>query len=211
VMGRSRYQVELLAAPGLDDARQAEAEDDDEQRTDDRRHVPVVQVGGLLLDPVDQHGVGDEHIAGDPAEQRAAGGDQQRKALQRLQDQRAAIDDQRDADEQAEDEQLDTAVRGRGDGDHVVQAHYRVGDDDGADRRKQRAAALHRLPMAAILRQHQLHGDPQQQNAADDLEVRYAQQEYDEDGENDAQDDGGAGTTDDAPLALPVRQGPAGQ
>src|SRR5690606_37659107 len=68
-----------------------------------------------------------------------------------------------------------------------------------------------RLPMAAILRQHQLHGDPQQQNAADDLEVRYAQQEYDEDGENDAQDDGGAGTTDDAPLALPVRQGPAGQ
>ncbi len=87
-------------------ARQEAAEEDHEQRAEGRR--TVVQVGIPLRvgrQPGLQGAVGEQHAAGDPAEQAAAEEDDQREAVDQAQDQLAAPDDDRDADQHAQGDQ----------------------------------------------------------------------------------------------------------
>ena len=92
---------------------------------------------------------------------------------------------------QAEDQQHHAALRRGGHGDHVVQAHHQVGNQDGAHRGHQAAVGL-ALAVALFLVAQQLHADPQQQQAADDLQVRQREQLGRDHGQHDPQHHGGA-------------------
>src|SRR4029077_12454016 len=67
--------------------------------------------------------IGDDDLADDPSEQRRAGPDQDRGAVQQRHDQSRTSHDQRYADGEADHEQGNVALGSRSDGDHVVEAH----------------------------------------------------------------------------------------
>ena len=75
----------------------------------------------------------------------------------------------------------------RGDRDDVVEAHDDVGDGDEPHRTQQRVARLHAVLAVLLARHDQLDRDPEQQNAADQLEERDQHDLGDDDGEDDAQ------------------------
>lgn len=95
--------------------------------------------------------------------------------------------------------------RCRGDRDDVVEAHHRVGDDDGADRAPEVAGALDAAAVL-VLRHDQLDADPQQQQAADQLQVGEGHQLDDEDREDDPEDDRTGGSREDRLVAILLRQ-----
>ena len=66
------------------------------------------------------------------------------------------------------------AARGRGHGDHVVEAHHEVGDEDGADGGPEVVARLD--VRTVVLGDEELHADPQQEHGADQLEPRQREQ-----------------------------------
>src|SRR5690606_28091473 len=114
--------------------------------------------------------------AGDPAQQPGAEGHHQGIAVDQFQHQRAAPDNDGHADHQTEDDQANLmagvgVLGGAGNGNDVVQAHDEIGHDDRLDRGKDRGAAGD-LVVGALLGQQQLDADPQQQQRADDLEIR---------------------------------------
>ena len=154
--------------------------------------------------------IGRQHLARDVAQQAAAGDDDDGEAVQQQHDQGGAEDDQRDADQQAEHDQGDVAVGGGGDGDGVVQAHHRVGDDDGANGAPQGARGLDAV-LALRLALHQLDADPQQQQAADQLEVADLEQLIDDQHEDDTQDDGAGAADQDGRLLMALLEVAAGQ
>ena len=82
----------------------------------------------------------------------------------------------------------EVAVRGGGDGQDIVEAHRDVGEDDDPDRLPQGGPTAHR-----VLRRgagtHQLDGDPEQQEAARELDQRNRQQGADEGDPGQPQDD----------------------
>ena len=71
--------------------------------------------------------------------------------------------------------QLHVAVGRGGDGEHVVEAHDGVGDDDDPDGFAKRSA-LTDVSFGARLVTHELECDPEEQQAADELEERNPQQ-----------------------------------
>ena len=118
----------------------------------------------LVEAPVARH-----HLAGDPADQGGADQAEPWEAVEDLGDQRGADDDDGDRDHQADHDQGEVAPGRGGDGDGVVEAHHRVGDDDGPDRGPD---VVVRLDVGAfLLLDHQLDADPEQQRAAHQLEV----------------------------------------
>src|SRR5690606_27892485 len=142
-------------------------------------------------------------------------GNHQRIAVDELQNQRAAPDDDGHADQQAEDHQADLMVgmsplRRPGDGDDVVQAHDEVRDDDRLDSRQDRDVAGN-LVMPAFFGQQQLDADPQQQQRADDLQEGNAEQRQGEGDQRHPQYDGPGRPPQDALHALGARQVAAGQ
>src|SRR5690606_12005735 len=148
-----------------------------------------------------------QHGAGDPAEQGGAEGDDEGEAIDELEHQRAAPDDDGHADQQAEAdvEQLVVDVRvlrGAGDGDDVVQAHGEVRHDDGADGFPERAAGTDGVGF--VVGYEQLDADPEQQQAADGLEEGDVQQGQRKGDERDAQGDGAGGAPQYALHALLV-------
>ncbi|KAG1086867.1 hypothetical protein G6F40_013847 [Rhizopus arrhizus] len=93
-------------------------------------------------------------------------------------------------------------VLGRaGDGDHVVQAHHEVGDDDGLDRGGDGCPALH-VAMRIVFRNQELDADPDEQQAAHDFQERDRQERQCESDQHDTQDDGARGAPQDALHAL---------
>src|SRR5690606_30863159 len=140
---------------------------------------------------------GNQHAAGNPAQQARAERHDQRVAVDELEHQRAAPDDDGHADHQAEDHQSDL-VRGVGhlrrarDGDHVVQAHDEVRYDNGLDSCPYRRAALD-VAVRVLFGDQQFHADPQQQQGAYDLQVGNRQQGEREGNQYDAQANGAGG------------------
>ena len=70
------------------------------------------------------------------------------RPIQNGEDELASCDNERDADQQAENDQPDMTVGNRGDGEHIVEAHDDVGNRDG----------LNRLPEARRRLQARRHG-----------------------------------------------------
>src|SRR5471030_1347220 len=181
--------------------RQADGEHD--HRTGDRADQlgvrdAAIEPGrdGARLDDLADRAVGTDrlapalardHLARDPADQ--AGADQRQPgiALQQARDDGGTGDDDRHADHQSHAHQEEVALGGGGDGDRIVEAHHRVGEGDAPDRGPQ---LLMRLDLTAfLLVADQLDADPQQQQAAHQLEVRHVEQHAQHGAEDDQQHD----------------------
>ncbi|KAH0445364.1 hypothetical protein KCU90_g381, partial [Aureobasidium melanogenum] len=133
----------------------------------------------------------DDQAARDPAEQRRAERDDDRKAVEQFQHQLAAPHDQRNTHQQPENHQRETMLGigrlGRaGNRDHVVEAHHRIRDDDGLDRRDELVGRLHVL-MGVMRGRHQTYADPQQQQPARELQQRHVEQYHGKRDQRDAQ------------------------
>ena len=110
-------------------------------------------------------------------------------------------DDEGDAQTKAEDEQEEVALRGARHGEHVVHGHGDVGDDNDPHGLPDRAD----LPVDFLSRRpldEELHGDPEDEETPDELQVGGLQKLGREEGENDPQEDRGAGADQDSLLAL---------
>src|SRR5688572_27973365 len=103
--------------------------------------------------PLRDRRIADPDLAGDPADQGSAAHDQNRIADEHVQDQRAAIDDQRDAHGEPQADQQKIAVGGGRYRDDVVETHHRIGDDDRPDRAPDAALAApaFAVSVAAVL------------------------------------------------------------
>ncbi|KAG0167828.1 hypothetical protein DFQ30_005582, partial [Apophysomyces sp. BC1015] len=147
----------------------------------------------MTIGPSRHDRVADDQPAGDPPEQRGAERDNHRAAIEQLEHQRTAPDDQRHAQQQAENHQAQ-AVLGRGrrgrasNRYHVVQTHYEIGDNDRPHGRPQPVGRLD-IAMRVRLRPHQLDTDPQQQQPASELQERHVQQQDRKRNQHDTQCD----------------------
>src|SRR5574343_2049526 len=169
----------------------------------------VVQPGVGVHDVL-QRDVADDGLTTDPADQGGAQRDDYREAVHQLDHDLAAKNHQRDADGQAQDQQRHAALGGSGHGDHVVQAHHQVGDQDGADGDPQ-AGLFTAFAFFLFVTAEQLGADPQQQQAADDLQVGQRQQLGSDHGHHDPQHHGGARAEQDGFFLLVFRQRAGGQ
>ena len=117
-----------------------------------------------------EHMVAGDGFAGHPANQCRAQSDDDRKTLHQLDHQRGAKDDQRNADGQAQNQQQHIAACCSSHGDHIVQTHDQIGEQNGAN------GSHHALPGHAagilffIFALEQAHANPQQQQATDHLD-----------------------------------------
>ena len=149
------------------------------------------------MQPGVSHGVAVQQVVVDdgftthPADQRCTQRDDDGEAFHQLDHQRGAKNHQRDGDGQAQDQQNHIALRSGGHGDHVVQAHHQVGDQDGANGDHHRAIALG-FAVAVFFARQQLVADPQQQHTADDLQEGEFQQLGGHHCQHNAQHHGGA-------------------
>src|SRR5262245_31946875 len=146
-----------------------------------------------------------DHLAGHVAEDAAAEPDDPHEAVHQRGQETAAPHDDRQRERDAEDDEGQVAVGCGGDGEHVVEAHDRVGHDDDPDRFPQRASVAH-MALGARLLAYQLDGDPQEQEAADELEERDLQQERRDRDEQESQPDSASGAPDASPELLALRQ-----
>ena len=78
------------------------------------------------------------------------------------------------------------ALCSTGNGNHVVDAHHQVSDDDGTYRHPQLVGAGDVAVCILFLGQQQLHADPQQQQGAHRLQVGDRQQRQCKDDQQDA-------------------------
>ena len=148
------------------------------------------------------------HGARDPAQQHAARGDDHRETVHEFEHQLAAPNDDRDADQQAEDDQghlvvgVARSLGSTGNGDHVVHAHDQVGNDHGFDGAPELVAALDVAVVIVGVGGEQFHTNPDEQNGAHQLEVRNGQQGERKEDQDHAQDDGTGRAPHDALGAL---------
>ncbi len=127
-------------------------------------------------EPARQRRVGHQHLAGDEAEQAAADGDDDRPALHQNGGagwSRTRTSGTEICQTQNEQGPGRPAPAGGRTAHHAVDAHDEVRDQDGPDRGNQVLAAS--MFLAVLLRDQQLHADPEQQQAADDASARAAQ------------------------------------
>jgi hypothetical protein len=110
-----------------------------------------------------------------------------------------------------QDDQRPAAFCSGGDGDDIVEAHHHVGNGDDLNGLPEIVAGLDVAFAVRLARHHQFDRDPQQQQPADQLEIGHSHDRGDDQGENDAQQDGGPGAENHAPEALARRQRPAGE
>src|SRR5882762_2390364 len=177
-----------------------------ELAAEDREDLEVDHPVGVGPEPLDHDRIGHQHLDRHVADQRGPDRDDHGISLHELHEHGRAENHQRDADQQPEHEQHDAALGDRGYRDDIVQAHHEVRDQDGFDRRQQVGARLDSVA-AVVLGNQQLHRDPEQQRAADELEVGKLQQLDRDDGEHDAQHHRRCGSPDDRLLLLVRRQG----
>src|SRR5690606_36026175 len=82
--------------------------------------------------------IGHQHTTGNPAQQRCTKRDNQREAVDQLQNQGTAPDDDGHTDDQAEDHVVDLMIgvgilSGTSNGNDVIQAHHQVGNQNCLD------------------------------------------------------------------------------
>src|SRR5262249_41709596 len=138
---------------------------DHHQAEEHGRHK-VRESGSVRAQPGFQYGLLDDHFAGNVTEQSSARENEHRKAPDQRHDDLAADDDDGNADHQSEDEQLEASLGGGCHGNDVVEAHHKVGHDDGPYRREHAVARLD-LVLALVLLGDQLHSDPDEEHSAD--------------------------------------------
>ena len=100
---------------------------------------------------------------------------------------------------------LMSLLGGARNGDHVVEAHHEVRDDDGLDGADELAAALD-LFMIAVLGKQELGADPDEKRTARHLEEREVEKHHRAGDQHDAQGDGAGRAPEDALVALALRQ-----
>jgi hypothetical protein len=154
--------------------------------------------------------IGDGHVAGDPAEQRGAEGDDDREAVHQHQQQPAGEDHQGNRDRQADDQQDDVALGRRRHGDDVVEAHHQVGDQDRLDRRRHAAGGgpLSSPSSSGISSWTAIHSSSP---APTSLRYGQAQQLDGDDRQHDPHHHRGAAAPGDGALLLIDRQAPGGE
>src|SRR6185312_7356838 len=127
-----------------------------------------------------------DHVTGDPADQTGTDKGQPRKAPEQARDQGRARDDDRHTDHEAHAHQEEVAFRRGRDGNRIVEAHDGIGERDAPDRGPQ---SFMRFDLAALfLVTDQLDADPQQQEAAHQLEIRHVEQVAQQAAKQDQQD-----------------------
>src|SRR3990172_1234387 len=163
-----------------------------------------------------QHGLGCDQLAGDPAEQSSTGPHQDWISRQQTHDQGGAGDHQWDRDDEPRDYQPDALVGGRslsraGNSEHVVEAHDDICNGDDLDGFPEAATARNLVLAGLLVAGQKLDGDPEEQQAARQLQPGHVEQELHQHGEDNAQNDGSAGAEQDADAALARRQIAAGK
>ena len=97
-----------------------------------------------------------DHLDRRPDQDGCADVDDAGEAVDDLEHQGAAPDDDRNADDEAGDDEQVAAVRRTSDGEHVVEPHHRVGDDDGPhgapERHRHRRVLVARAPSSCSSR-----------------------------------------------------------
>jgi len=132
----------------------------------------------------EQRIAGDD-LARDPAEQPGTGPNDHREAFEERNDDCRSSHDERDADGKTEHQQRIASARGRGDGDDVVETHHYGGDGDDPDRLPQTVDGFDVSLAAVLLAAEQFDGDPEKQDAADELDIGNGHQLRDDAGEQD--------------------------
>ena len=131
--------------------------------------------------------------------------------------QRAAPDDHRNREGDAEGGHADVPLSGAGDRQDVVDAHRHVGEDDDLDRLAQVVAGAHLCCLAVVvlrarrdgcvrLRRQQLVGNPQQQQPAAGSQQRRRHHPRGDGQKHDAQRDGTKRAPEPTQALLPLRQ-----
>ena len=119
--------------------------------------------------PRSHEGVRHDHLGADTPQDGPADQDDHRVAVHQGGEQVAGVDDDGDAHAQAEDQQKQVPPRRPGHGQHVVERHGHIGDQDDLHGLPQGARLL--LPAPAVVGLHEeLHRDPQDQRPADELD-----------------------------------------
>ena len=133
---------------------------DERQRHDDapRDMIRAIVFDDGVLQLRMNRPVGRNDLASDPAQQGGAGPHQDRQTGEQRHDQRGSGDDQGDADCQTEDQQRNAAIGGGGHRDHIVEAHYDVGDRHDLYRGPQMRRRLHAL-LVLLFGHQQFRGD----------------------------------------------------
>ena len=157
-----------------------------------------------------QDGIAGDGFTTHPSNQGSAQHHDDGETLHELDHEGAAKDDQRNADGQAQHQQHHVALRRSRHGDHVVEAHHQVGNEDGANGGHQAAIGLG-LALFLLVVAEQLKTNPQQQADAHDLQERKLQQLGRHHRQQDPQNHGGAGAPEHGFLLLMGGKGPGGQ
>src|SRR5439155_10859144 len=139
------------------------------------------------------------------AENAATDPDDPGEAVHQHGEEATAPDDDRQREADAEDDEKEIAVGGGGDGEHVVQAHDRVGDDDDPDRLSERAA-LADVALGPGLLADELELDPEEHETAQELQQGDTEEERRDRDEGDAQAHRSRGPPDSPPELLAPRQ-----
>ena len=193
----------MLRRLALGAAAQGEADEDDAGGEDG-----LESDGGPVADSAREHRADDlvmgNHGARRPPEEAGAGVEHDGEAVHDLADERAAAHDDRDADEEAEDDEQEAAVRRTRNGQHIVDAHRGIRDDDGLDRAHE--AVRRRDVFLFLLRHEQLHGNRQEDQTADGLQVRDGQKPHGHERHDEPDDDGTGRADEDGFLAQILRQ-----
>ena len=191
-LGKPGMDARLEAAMILHEPQPQYHRDGDQQAVGEQRRA---------REPGDEHGLVRDHLHRGPDEHPRADVDHARKAVDEAQHQRAAPDDDRHADGEADDHEQVAAVRCAGDGEHVVQAHHGVGDDDRVHRAPERRHRGFAMAVLALLGQQQAIGDPDQHQATGEQQAGDLEQPDDDHRHQAAHGDGADRAPDDrAPL-----------
>ena len=103
---------------------------------------------------------------------------------------------------EAENQQKHAVPGGSRHRDNVVQAHHKVGNDDGTNRRPKAAGGLDLVSSFVVLRKYQLQSDPHQQCSTDDFHVTDRQQGHRKERQNHPQGDRTTDTPENTEPAL---------
>src|SRR5206468_5303859 len=161
--------------------------------------------GRDVLDHAGETAVAQNHLARHVAENAATDPDDPGEAVHQHGEEATAPDDDRQREADAEDDEKEIAVGGGGDGEHVVQAHDRVGDDDDPDRLSERAA-LADVALGPGLLADELERDPEEHETAQELQQGDTEEERRDRDERDAQAHRSRRPPDPAPELLALGQ-----
>src|SRR3546814_15388307 len=130
------------------------------ERQDEERPYPsdgeLDAMDELLAEGAGQPWVGNQHLAGDPAEQPSSTTDQDQQTAKQRHDDRRAGDDERHRDDEADEEQRGGTLRHGGDGQNIGEANPRNGDRNGHDRVPETLRLLHQAAPLLLLAEHRL-------------------------------------------------------